>query len=133
MEIKTIYIADDGAQFDSEYDCKIHEVSTAAEEFKDTLFFYDDGGYRITDILDNYDNVCYITIKDVNAIEVVEIIANLLDCYSPWESNQDLSQAIGTYCYDYSDDKWFLIEDKIAELEEEISQLKIALDICNPK
>lgn len=51
--MKTIYIADDGKQFEDEYECKNHEFEILHPNLK-TIEFYDSDGLALLNVMDEY-------------------------------------------------------------------------------
>lgn len=56
--MKTIYIADDGKQFEDEYECKNHEFEILHPNLK-TIEFYDSDGLALLNVMDEYTHMIF--------------------------------------------------------------------------
>ena len=118
---KTIYVAFDGKEFDDEDDCREYELNTKLKDVGDDLLLYDKNGKKIEKI-DNQllaESIDYIVIKSEKAYEYfVEQIdyfgLNYPDFYD---------SPICSYYYDYDENEWINIEDRVQCLQLEIDKL----------
>lgn len=119
MTEKTIYIAFDGKQFDDEDDCVKYEATTELKEIGDDLLLYDKDGNRIEVLNDELiDKIEYIIIKSKRAYNC---LAEKMDYYGYlYPSNSQLP--ICSY-YNYDEEKWCDIKDRIEDLQEELDRL----------
>ena len=75
--MRVVYIADDGEEFDDEYDCKDYEWKINHSGMSDGLHFFDINGNELTDYLaeKTYNEVTTIVIDDADALEYIQDIA----------------------------------------------------------
>lgn len=116
---KTVYIAFDGKEFDYEDDCVKYETTTELKEIGDDLLLYGKNGNRIETINDELiDKIEYIIIKSERAYN---FLAEKMDYYGyQYPSNSQLP--ICSY-YNYDEEEWCDIEDRIEDLQEELDRL----------
>lgn len=114
--MKTIYIADDGKQFDDECECKEYEYSLAMEKAKDIIRGLDEDGdpIKFSD-LHFCDRVYTVYLATNDAVEF------FIDrCYKEQISTDGLENP-GVYIWD--NDEWADIEWEIEQHERRIKRL----------
>ena len=111
MKIRTIYIADDGEEFDSKEECKAHEELVASPS-SESLLMAD----KELNIIKNTGNAVeskayYIQIKDQKAIDWLAWVSEGWGCSVP--------NKIGCFYYieGWSDGSWNDIQEKFNELD----------------
>ena len=121
MTEKTIYIAFDGKQFDNEYDCREYELNTKLKDIGDDLLLYDKNGKKIEKI-DNQllaESIDYIVVKSEKAYEYFVEQMDYFGLNYPDYYNSPIC----SYCYDYDENEWINIEDRVQCLQLEIDKL----------
>lgn len=117
--MKTIYIADDGTQFENKYDCETYERIQYETGYNNSTNFmlFDDEGKRFTEnVTDKMDYAYYVYIKNVFNDPYLYDLLKMNDY--PIED--------GLYYYDDNYEKWTLLDKVISNLE---TQLKLHLSI----
>ena len=118
---KTIYIAFDDKQFDNEYDCREYELNTKLKDIGDDLLLYDKNGKKIEKI-DNQllaESIDYIIVKSEKAYEYFVEQMDYFGLNYPDYYNSPIC----SYCYDYDENEWINIEDRVQCLQLEIDKL----------
>ena len=121
MTEKTIYIAFDGKEFEDEYDCREYELNTKLKDIGDDLLLYDKNGKKIEKI-DNQllaESIDYIVVKSEKAYEYFVEQMNYFGLNYPDYYNSPIC----SYCYDYDENEWINIEDRVQCLQLEIDKL----------
>lgn len=121
MTEKTIYIAFDGKQFDYEDDCREYELNTKLKDIGDDLLLYDKNGKKIEKI-DNQllaESIDYIVVKSEKAYEY---FVEQMD-YFGLNYPDFYNSPICSYYYDYDENEWINIEDRVQCLQLEIDKL----------
>ena len=121
MTEKTIYIAFDDKQFDNEYDCREYELNTKLKDIGDDLLLYDKNGKKIEKI-DNQllaESIDYIVVKSEKAYEYFVEQMDYFGLNYPDYYNSPIC----SYCYDYDENEWINIEDRVQCLQLEIDKL----------
>ena len=121
MTEKTIYIAFDGKQFDNEYDCREYELNTKLKDIGDDLLLYDKNG-KIIEKIDNQllaESIDYIVVKSEKAYEYFVEQMDYFGLNYPDYYNSPIC----SYCYDYDENEWINIEDRVQCLQLEIDKL----------
>ena len=121
MTEKTIYIAFDDKQFDNEYDCIEYELNTKLKDIGDDLLLYDKNGKKIEKI-DNQllaESVDYIVVKSEKAYEYFVEQMDYFGLNYPDYYNSPIC----SYYYDYDENEWINIEDRVQCLQLEIDKL----------
>ena len=121
MTEKTIYIAFDDKQFDNEYDCREYELNTKLKDIDDDLLLYDKNGKKIEKI-DNQllaESIDYIVVKSEKAYEY---FVEQMD-YFGFNYPDYYNSPICSYYYDYDENEWINIEDRVQCLQLEIDKL----------
>ena len=107
MKEKTVYIAFDGEEFDNEYDCREYELS--------------ENGKKIEKI-DNQllaESIDYIVVKSEKAYEYFVEQMDYFGLNYPDYYNSPIC----SYYYDYDENEWINIEDRVQCLQLEIDKL----------
>ena len=121
MTEKTVYIAFDGKEFDNEYDCREYELNTKLKDIGDDLLLYDKNGKKIEKI-DNQllaESIDYIVVKSEKAYEY---FVEQMDCFG-LNYPDYYNSPICSYYYDYDENEWINIEDRVQCLQLEIDKL----------
>ena len=121
MTEKTVYIAFDDKQFDNEYDCREYELNTKLKDIGDDLLLYDKNGKKIEKI-DNQllaESIDYIVVKSEKAYEYFVEQMDYFGLNYPDYYNSPIC----SYCYDYDENEWINIEDRVQCLQLEIDKL----------
>ena len=121
MTEKTIYIAFDGKEFDDEGDCREYELNTKLKDIGDDLLLYDKNGKKIEKI-DNQllaESIDYIVVKSEKAYEYFVEQMDYFGLNYPDYYNSPIC----SYCYDYDENEWINIEDRVQCLQLEIDKL----------
>ena len=121
MTEKTIYIAFDDKQFDNEYDCREYELNTKLKDIGDDLLLYDKNG-KIIEKIDNQllaESIDYIVVKSEKAYEYFVEQMDYFGLNYPDYYNSPIC----SYCYDYDENEWINIEERVQCLQLEIDKL----------
>ena len=121
MTEKTVYIAFDDKQFDNEYDCREYELNTKLKDIGDDLLLYDKNGKKIEKI-DNQllaQSIDYIVVKSEKAYEYFVEQMDYFGLNYPDYYNSPIC----SYYYDYDENEWINIEDRVQCLQLEIDKL----------
>jgi len=114
--MRTVYIADDGTEFDDEDDCFAYEQERNLDNGKHT--FFDNGLKRIKEFKDCED-VYYVYIENEKDVEETrDFLSNYVGVYSDNISHE------GLWMYDTLVDNFVDIDDKMARLENELIELQ---------
>ena len=95
VDYKVIYIADDGAEFDNEVECKEYEESLF-HAFKGIML--DSNGKPTNDYNDAF----------IVNFTCPEDIASFLEHSDSWDEGLDYDSPVGTYLYSYDCSRWYL-------------------------
>lgn len=95
--MKTIYIANDGKQFEDEYECKYHEFELKHPHLQ-TIEAYNKDGEKMTDLMDEdtYNNCEKIILHSEEELSDLQYAADYLGFYS----YNDITE-IGEWIFDY--------------------------------
>ena len=121
MTEKTIYIAFNGKEFDDEGDCREYELNTKLKDIGDDLLLYDKNGKKIEKI-DNQllaESIDYIVVKSEKAYEYFVEQMDYFGLNYPDYYNSPIC----SYYYDYDENEWINIEDRVQCLQLEIDKL----------
>ena len=121
MTEKTIYIAFDGKEFEDEYDCREYELNTKLKDIGDDLLLYDKNGKKIEKI-DNQlsaESIDYIVVKSEKAYEYFVEQMDYFGLNYPDYYNSPIC----SYYYDYDENEWINIKDRVQCLQLEIDKL----------
>lgn len=108
--MKTIYIADDGTQFEKEYECEKYERRQREASYNNSTSFmlFDDEGKRFTEnVTDKMDYAYYVYIKNIDNDSYLYTLLKM-NCY-PVED--------GLYYYSDEYDGWVSIDKIISEIK----------------
>ena len=121
MTEKTIYIAFDDKQFDNEYDCIEYELNTKLKDIGDDLLLYDKNGKKIEKIGNQLlaESIDYIVVKSEKAYEYFVEQMDYFGLNYPDYYNSPIC----SYYYDYDENEWINIEDRVQCLQLEIDKL----------
>lgn len=125
--MKTVYIAEDGTEFETESKCRkyeeklvtfLHELHNGIHAFDDDGDIIDFNDYDIDCLEEAFQDISYIKFDSKKAIEVFAEKANDFglcdiehDIHRPLEVGE-------RYFYDWYKDKWVCLEDKQREITE---------------
>lgn len=118
---KTIYVAFDDKEFDDEGDCREYELNTKLKDIGDDLLLYDKNGKKIEKI-DNQllaESIDYIVVKSEKAYEYFVEQMDYFGLNYPDYYNSPIC----SYYYDYDENEWINIEDRVQCLQLEIDKL----------
>lgn len=95
--MRTIYIADDGKQFEDEYECEHHEFKLKHPHLQ-TIEAYNKDGEKMTDLMDEdtYNNCEKIILHSEEELSDLQYAADYLGFYS----YNDITE-IGEWIFDY--------------------------------
>ena len=119
--MKVIYIADDGTKFDNEYDCERYEYGLSIKN--NNIIFLDINREKLNVSDENLEQCCYMKISDLKDLDIVNRMGDYTGLYA-------IPNDIGEFYWDDSD-TWYLIDDRIEELENELKSLKEAKEKLN--
>ena len=112
--MRTVYIADDGKKFDDEYDCKMHDYELKIKN--NTIIMLNEEGYKLDSSNDENIEYCYyIKVQTDKDLEILQKIYEYTGFTVP--------NKLGEFYFDDSD-TWYLIDDRIKELKNELNKLK---------
>lgn len=112
--MRTVYIADDGMEFDNEYECEKYERK---EKLKDnTIVMLDSKNNLLDNKIEKFESCLAISIKNRRDLDIVQYMSEYTGCSCPCN--------IGDFYYNLSNDEWEFLDDSIEELEEELNYLK---------
>ncbi len=116
------YIADDGTEFDNEYDCVIYERNLAAKAFNNKIVALSASGKRMN-LISDLEYHAYLYIANEEAYEFYNELCedhncNYLDTYTHY----------GFFYYDTSQEEWINIDNWIDALIEYKNMILEALD-----
>lgn len=119
MQEITIYRADDGTDFEDEWDCKHYEWQQSCAEAEYTLLDY---RFRIlpANETNSYEDVFFIFIPtDASAFALssnwdIDMINADCPAFLPWRGDQTIE--LGLWAWDEDDEKWYHLGKKIDEL-----------------
>ena len=86
MREVTFYIADDGTQFDDEFECTIYEMKMNYPCL-DNIEIFDDKGYRLEDVFDDntYDNSYTVVVHTEEEVKGLREVAHYFG-WCEWET-----------------------------------------------
>ena len=122
MEEIIIYRADDGTDFDDEYDCRFYEWQCSVRDEQSPQVVLMDANYKRLplDHTDSYNDVYYIFIGDEKSAHFLYDIwdCDMVDTYRP-DFLCGYKVKTGLYAYDEEDEKWYHLGDKLEEIQRE--------------
>lgn len=125
--MRTVYIADDGTEFESEIECIQYErkLSSLLHELQNGIYAYDEqgnfldlGNWDAEELEYAFELITYIKFDNQKAIDVFVEKANDfgIPCF---EHNIKRPLVVGErYYYSYDEDAWCCVEDKLRVLGE---------------
>lgn len=124
---KTIYIANDGTQFDDEDECIKHELNENVADIvanNELLIFGSNNKMiHINDLnfYKEFEKACYIVIKTERAYNYLSDFCAYYGFDCPYISNDNYKRS---YYYDFDNYDWDEIKDRVSELKQELMELK---------
>ena len=120
--MRTVYIADDGTEFDSEKECRAYErrLDNLLYELQNGIHAYDEDGdvieFDVDDLEYNFEQITYIKFDNQKAIDVFMEKTN--DFGMPYfRHNIERPLVVGErYYYSYDEDAWCCVEDKLKDI-----------------
>lgn len=128
MKEITKYIAEDGKEFDDEYECREYEIGLSFDLYKNVLKLYDKNNNEITldtlrDCYD-FDAICYIVIKEEKAYDwLYDTMYGYYGLTIPKHDDVEKENYNCAFYYDFDYDKWISCKKKIEEHKKEIEKL----------
>jgi hypothetical protein len=122
MEEIIIYRADDGTNFDDEYDCRFYEWQCSVRDEESPQVVLMDVNYKRLplDHTDSYTDVYYIFIGDEKS---ARFLYDIWDCDMVGTYRPDFlcgyKVKTGLYAYDVENEKWYHLGDKLEEIQRE--------------
>lgn len=122
MEEITIYRADDGTDFDDEYDCLYYEWSTRVEDGMQGLpLKLLDMNYRVLSLrdTDSYNDCSFIFIGSEDAADFLSEIwdTDMVEVYAPRFLGRWGTDKCGLWARDEDTEEWYHLGDRLAELQ----------------
>ena len=122
MEEIIIYRADDGTDFDDEYDCRFYEWQCSVKDEQSPQVVLMDVNYKRLplDHTDSYNDVYYIFIGDERSAHFLADIwdCDMVDTYRP-DFLCRYTVKTGLYAWDEENEKWYHLGDKLEEIQRE--------------
>lgn len=123
-ELRTIYIAVDGTEFDSAEDCKEYERSKGTG-IEGQIFLYDVGFNLVSPIDSTPDEIYYVNILTEEAFEWFNAWCKDYAVESPWDRTMRAPIKAHTGVFVYDDEKeWVHLESEIARLNGIVNKIK---------
>jgi hypothetical protein len=122
MEEIIIYRANDGTDFDYEYDCQFYEWQCSVRDEQSPQVVLMDVNYKRLplDHTDSYTDVYYIFIGDEKS---ARFLYDIWDCDMVGTYRPDFlcgyKIKTGLYAYDVENEKWYHLGDKLEEIQRE--------------
>lgn len=121
MQEIIIYRADDGTDFEDEWDCKHYEWQQSCESAEYTLL---DCHFQILPTKDtnSYEDACFIFIPtQASAFALsnnwdTEMISTYCPAFLPWRGDQTVE--LGLWAWDEDLEKWYHLGKKVDELNQ---------------
>lgn len=126
MKKITIYIADDGTEFNNKYDCENYEFKIKVLPVLKNCRAYNKDFTPIL-ISDNFEfarDMFYIYIDSENAFNVISDISEKYGYVSPRDTCSMENKKEIFLCYDNSGDDWYDIYEKITKYKNMIERMK---------
>jgi hypothetical protein len=122
MEEIIIYRADDGTDFDDEYDCRYYEWSSNIKDNANLPLKLLNGNCQTLSLheTDSYNDAYFIFIGSEEAADFLADIWNtdMVDVYVPRFLRRYGGRKTGLWAYDESTEEWYHLGDRLAELQE---------------
>lgn len=120
MEEIIIYRADDGTDFDDEYDCRFYEWQCSVKDEESPQVVLMDANYKRLplDHTESYSDVYYIFIGDEKSAHFLYDIwdFDMVDVYRP-DFLCGYTINPGLYAYDEADENWYHLGERLAEIQ----------------
>lgn len=127
--MRTVYISDDGKQFENEYECECYEFVLKHKELK-TIEAYNKDGEKITDLLDEdeYDNCEKMILHSKEEVSALQYAGDYFGFYSYCDIDE-----VGEWFFDYRTNQFsknkkttFIqkLSDKYVEILKECRSIK---------
>lgn len=123
------YVADDGTEFDDEYDCREYEWQQGTKDAEYVLLSHN---FKILpkDRPSSYDDACYIFLPTEESIQ--KLLDNwdceMISTYSPGVLHYMSKNELGLYAWDEDREEWYHLGKKLDELSK---QAKSAMEAIN--
>lgn len=111
MRKETIYIADDGAKFNTEYECDVYEFKKRLNDKKDTFMLFDSKFNETNNIGIAY----YIYVKNEDGIKILEELFDNEGYFTPWLRNNELRH-LGVFYFDDNTQEWLDLDKELNTL-----------------
>lgn len=85
MTIKTVFIANDGKEFEDEYECQCYELSMEVRKTCGALKFFDEDGKKLEVSPRAVDEVFFVVAENDFAVEVAQKVFAEGGYVSPWD------------------------------------------------
>lgn len=124
----TKYVANDGKEFDDEYECREYEIKVESKLYENTLYLYDRNGnrYSTTEMNDFYD-FDYITIIVIKSKGAYDWLSDAMYDYYGLDimSREEVEKENYNCAFFYDDDidEWVSCKERIDEYKKEIEKL----------
>ena len=99
------YIADDGKQFDDEFDCQKYEMKLKEGAHKHTLRYYDVDGSPA----EAFDECCIVVVTTMSDAQLLDEICEFNGWYAPWNNSRFIDTMRSGIFY-YDNDEWYDFE-----------------------
>ena len=120
--MRMVYIADDGTEFDNEIECNEYEHECNMKNSEIIMLNSNGKKLEITD--ENYERCSYIKITNDKDLNIIKQMGYNIGLYENPEE-------IGEFYWNYEDEYWIKIDDRIEELESDLEELKIIKEKLN--
>lgn len=112
--MRVVYIADDGTEFNNKIECESYEYESNIKN--NTIIMLNEEGDKLDSSNDmNIEDCYYIKVKTNKDLEILQEIYEYTGFTVPYE--------IGEFYYG-KNDSWYLIDNRIKELKDELNKLK---------
>lgn len=112
-----LYVADDGTEFEDEYECLAYETGQSAKTLKGKVVLLD-ADFKVIplDILEKWDRAYFIFTKDVSALHELRDAWDwdLTGLYRPDFLNGDKA---GLFAFDENQDEWYHVGTFLQEIQ----------------
>ncbi len=117
--MKTIYVADDGKQFDNEYECENYEFQKSINTSSLIALDLDKKIIKLNET--NIEDCYYVKISTEKDLKIF----NKLSDYA----GVSLANSVGEFYYDLNSYTWKNLNEEIEDLKERINRLKKVKEI----
>jgi hypothetical protein len=126
MQEITKWVADDGKEFDDEYDCRVYEWNVRLNAVKDQMKWYNSDGDKLE--VSFRTDFAYATFVQVDTSEAAEVLYDF--CYDQGyycpcvdENNRFDPDRLGRFWWDDGQERWL----NLREEKEKITSMEIQL------